>query len=173
MKINFLLKIIILNFILFFVINNNSIYADNIEGKNWSNPSDTWSGQVGLIPKNLNEKRVSSMAVYITGGNGLSIDSASVTIDSTGLASYAQMQTLNTLVQNIKDTMGFSEYDSGYFVYTTVGTDSKPLRFVTTSRIKVYSGETYQTEFHYYNGTVAATGDDRDGKIYAVAYIKP
>lgn len=172
MKTHFFRIIIIILFSII-ILNNGELKADNIEGKNWNNPADTWSGFVGLINKSDTEKRVASLAVYVTGGNGLSIDSASVTIDSTGLASYAQMQTLNTLVQNIKDTMGFSEYDSGYFVYTTVGTDSKPLRFVTTSRIKVYSGETYQTEFHYYNGTVAATGDDRDGKIYAVAYIKP
>ena len=172
MKTNFF-KIIIIILFSIIIFNNAELKAENIEGKNWNNPSDTWSGYVGLIIKSDTEKRVASMAVYITGGNGLSIDSASITIDSTGLAGYTQIETLNALVKNIQDTLGFSEFDSGYFVYTTVGTDSKPLRFVTTSRIKVYSGETYQTEFHYYNGTVAATGDDRDGKIYAVAYIKP
>ena len=150
------------------------IKADEmIIGRNYNNPADTVYRYIGVIPQSDTEKRVASMAVYITGGNGLSIDSASITIDSTGLAGYGQIETLNALVKNIQDTLGFSEFDSGYFVYTTVGTDSKALRFITTERIKVYSGETYQTEFHYYNGTVAATGDARDGKIYAVAYIKP
>jgi len=127
---------------------NLSVRADIIEGKNYLNPSDTWSGQAGLVPKTLNDRRVGAFPVFM-------VNSAT---DTTYLTPPARI------------------FDNQEFIYVNnaTNTDSVAIAIQKIGEIKVFEGDNYLLSIirHGVNGDTA-TGDKRDGKIRQIIYTKP
>jgi hypothetical protein len=114
--------------------------------------------------------KIYSLMTHITGvsGGGISIDSASISVDTAGLAGYTQIENLKSVVDEINDTNIFVRIlDNLEFVYGTVGTDSKAISINKVSETIIYKGDTYIQTLNY-----VSSSDESNGKIESITYTK-
>jgi len=147
------MKKIILFLLLVFSLN---LYAERIEffDPNYITPRGDTGGWVFVQKNDTYALPIKSM------GAGISIDSASISIDTAGLAGYNQVQ----------EILDYVYYDSQTFIYSnnSDNSDSIVTQIITTKVKKLYT-EVPTAILDYYGLTDGVT-DERKDQIKSITY---